>query len=443
MASPIVTLDIGGKTFRVLRETILKYPESTLAQVLTGKDTHNLIKVDNSYFFDRNPHYFEVVLDFMRNGKLIKPDKLSSESLAEELKFWKIKAAPGHEAEPSRIPDAPFKVDPLHEQIDATLVVSMDEIEPTLLIPDELQATQGYDSTLLIDQMEQIEPTLLMADMPSTQVILEDAPVKPQPRQESNRSSRTEYVPIDKDDLLGALLNTQPDQPREERKLPWGNKAAQPKKAAGKPVKRRKIGSEAGSDVSGGTESYDSSFIDDREAEELFKEKPKVQTRTTAASRYKKVPLPTAAEMKQAIQESARKADPPKAPAKIDALKNSNPTKRGDEPPLTEARGPSVELPKKRQAESIEPKAPVPEAKPRVFIYGFEGTKKTQIGTKVRKLGGEVVKRLEDRPTHVIMPDFKKDLAQMQGLQLASEDWLETSLRQSSWTSASAFNPLP
>jgi len=421
-----VTLDVGGKNFRLLRETIMKYPHSTLAQVLTGKDTHNLIKVDNSYFFDRNPHYFEVVLDFMRNGKLIKPDKLSAELLNEELKFWKLKV--DSEPEAKKVEEVK-KTEPIEERIDATLVMSMDDIEPTLLIPEETNETQEYAPTLL---MNEYESTLLMTELPTTQEILEVPPKKDIVQEAKVESSRS-YVPIEKDDLLGTLLNTQPEPAREERKLPWANKTGGPtqkatnsKKPTSTPNKRRKIAKDTESEPSIGTESYDSSFIDDKEAEELLgTSKVKEQPKRATNSRYKKVALPTAAEMKQAIKGLG--------------------SKNSEEIPKPQAKGKEEVLPQKRPAEPEQKEPEAPKSKPRVLIYGLDATKKTQIGTKVRKLGGVVVKGLDDNPTHVIMPDLKKDIAQMQskGLQFASEEWLDNSLAKSSWLSASAFNPLP
>jgi hypothetical protein len=438
MANPIVSLDIGGKTFRVLRETIMKYPQSTLAQVISGKDTHNLIKVDNNFFFDRNPHYFEVVLDFLRNGKLIKPDKLSDGLLNEELKFWKIKAdqvlpAGAKEPEPVLIK----QVEPAKEQIEATLLLPMENVEPTLLMPADFSSTQEYAPTLLMDQ--EFESTLLMTELPTTQEVAEEAaPLK------------SSYVPIDQDDLLGKLMNRQPEPAREERKLPWGTKAAPGKKAAESPKKRRKITKDSESEAND-TESYDSS-----EDREIGDTKAKTLPKRAAASRGRKVTLPSAAELKASVKElanlQARSADKPA---------QELPKKRQAEearPQQTQAPPVQPSMPQAPPAQSSKVQAPpvqapsiqahlvqAPPVQRRVFIYGFEGTKKTQLGTKVRKLGGVVVKSLTDNPTHVIMPDFKKDLAEMraQSLEFASEDWVDSSIDQKAWMSTSAFNPLP
>jgi hypothetical protein len=420
MANPIVSLDIGGKTFRVLRETIMKYPQGTLAQVISGKDTHNLIKVDNNYFFDRNPHYFEVVLDFLRNGKLIKPDKLSDGLLNEELKFWKIKAdkdAPAKEPEPALI----RQVEPVNEQFEATLLLPMEEVEPTLLMPTDFSTTQEYAPTLLMDQ--EFESTLLMTELPTTQEVAEE--VAP---------ARSSYVPIDKDDLLGKLLNHQPEPAREERKLPWGNKAAPGKKAADSPKKRRKITKDSESEPND-TESYDSSFIDDRE---IVDTKAKTLPKRAAATRGRKVTLPSAAELRASVNALANLQARPAQ--ELPRKRQAEEAKQAPSVQPSKVQAPPAQSPKV-QAPSVQ----APPVQPRVLIYGFEGTKKTQLGTKVRKLGGVVVKSLDDNPTHVIMPDFKKDIAQMraQSLEFASEDWIDSSLGQKTWMSTSAFNPLP
>lgn len=85
--SPILTLDVGGKIFKVLRETIMKFPTSTVALVISGKDSNNLIVYEGTYFFDRNPDYFSVILDYLRTGKLFINKGLSEEQFKEELRF--------------------------------------------------------------------------------------------------------------------------------------------------------------------------------------------------------------------------------------------------------------------------------------------------------------------------------------------------------------------
>jgi hypothetical protein len=149
--NPILNLDIGGKRFRVLRETVMKFPSSLLAQVITGKDTFHMLIADGAYFFDRNPQYFSAILDYMRIGKLFLPTSLLADQMKEELVFWKLDSAQfkpattGRECEPTLV--MPDLIEPtlvLSERIEPTVV--MEIIEPTVLVP-----SPAIEPTLLIE----------------------------------------------------------------------------------------------------------------------------------------------------------------------------------------------------------------------------------------------------------------------------------------------------
>lgn len=89
MDSPRVRLNIGGRIHVTSRSTILKYPETMLAKMLTRPDMANPDE-DGSYFFDRNPDLFSYVLDFYRTDKIVYPTFVSVEDFLLEMKFWGI-----------------------------------------------------------------------------------------------------------------------------------------------------------------------------------------------------------------------------------------------------------------------------------------------------------------------------------------------------------------
>jgi len=63
----IVSLNVGGAIFQTRPETMLKYENSKLAKMYEeGKKKKNL-----NFFLDQNPKYFEVVLEFLRNGEVV------------------------------------------------------------------------------------------------------------------------------------------------------------------------------------------------------------------------------------------------------------------------------------------------------------------------------------------------------------------------------------
>ena len=85
MSSPkklkIISLDVGGQIFKTQIETLTKYPDSALAQMFSNTEIEEqLSKTENGdYFLDLDPRDFEIILKFLRHGKV------SSENLSEDV----------------------------------------------------------------------------------------------------------------------------------------------------------------------------------------------------------------------------------------------------------------------------------------------------------------------------------------------------------------------
>ena len=63
----VVKLNIGGTTYATVKSTISKQKGSYFyAMLYSGKFKPS---PDGSYFVDRNPRYFDLIMDFMRNGE--------------------------------------------------------------------------------------------------------------------------------------------------------------------------------------------------------------------------------------------------------------------------------------------------------------------------------------------------------------------------------------
>ena len=79
--SKIISLDVGGKIFKTKFETITKYPDSALAKMFNDPGIEEtLTKTENGdYFLDIDPEDFEIILKFLRLGKV------SSENLSEDV----------------------------------------------------------------------------------------------------------------------------------------------------------------------------------------------------------------------------------------------------------------------------------------------------------------------------------------------------------------------
>lgn len=520
----VIAIDVGGRVFKVLRPTVMKYPESTLALVLTGKDLQNLVIVDKTYFFDRNPDYFAVVLDYMRNGKLFLPPNLSQEQMLAEAVFWKMsemikelqgpkpKARPAApvEATPPLAPDSPA-TPPLDRSIAATPPLAPAappaQFAPTLLLEDPKPAATllmapapNYQATLLLDQapmyqptlplttspgsniastlllddskkpniaptllmdagpgfaptllmdeyakppappspsmfddlkpaiaptllLEEppkaatrhplhakpppaIQPTLLLPDpapgpgtpeLPATPKLTDDeeqprkAEIKPPKRDEVKQPPKKEEAKLPvkaqkDDDLLGSLVKTQ--DPGPARALPFGGGGKAPgKKGAAPRLKRKRDSSSEGSNKAA-EDSYESSFIDDdsdADASEPEEYKPKKKT--------KKEPKKKVA----------------KAPKK----------RRGSE-----------EIPAKQPAIVV-------------LLSGFPDKDRKAMEAIVGRLGGTVAENFDQAPSHLVMPEFKRNIkllvAICQGTSLVKATWLQESQRQGRWVETTNF----
>ena len=60
----VVHIDIGGKTFKTLRRTIQKYPDSLIAKVFKERSQYSDAK--QPVFIDHNPASFEWILEIYR-----------------------------------------------------------------------------------------------------------------------------------------------------------------------------------------------------------------------------------------------------------------------------------------------------------------------------------------------------------------------------------------
>ncbi|WAR25987.1 KCNAW-like protein [Mya arenaria] len=92
----VVKLDIGGTIFKCYRETLYTFPESKLARLQEDDLVLETSTDRNEYFFDRNPVFFNIILDAYRKGVVHLPKDICGLDFKKELDFWEI--SPGHVA---------------------------------------------------------------------------------------------------------------------------------------------------------------------------------------------------------------------------------------------------------------------------------------------------------------------------------------------------------
>uniref|UniRef100_T1JJI6 KHA domain-containing protein n=1 Tax=Strigamia maritima TaxID=126957 RepID=T1JJI6_STRMM len=91
-----ISLNIGGRKFVTTRSTLTtKDPGSMLARMFADVNDSNQLWLNitdkhGAYLIDRNPTYFEPILNYLRHGRLILNNNINPEGVLEEAKFFGI-----------------------------------------------------------------------------------------------------------------------------------------------------------------------------------------------------------------------------------------------------------------------------------------------------------------------------------------------------------------
>ncbi|KAH7722973.1 BTB/POZ domain-containing protein KCTD5-like protein [Aphelenchoides avenae] len=88
-SSKWIRLNVGGKTFQTTKLTLRKYPESFLARLC---DIEGMLPGDKdengALLIDRDPKYFRLILNYLRNGSLDQDPTLPLEGTLKEAEFY-------------------------------------------------------------------------------------------------------------------------------------------------------------------------------------------------------------------------------------------------------------------------------------------------------------------------------------------------------------------
>jgi hypothetical protein len=84
----VVTLNVRGSLFSTFKETLMRFEYSYFYGLLNSGQF--LPGPDGSYFIDRSPEYFGLIMDYLRTGELCKKrlTKWDIEDLEKELDYY-------------------------------------------------------------------------------------------------------------------------------------------------------------------------------------------------------------------------------------------------------------------------------------------------------------------------------------------------------------------
>jgi hypothetical protein len=83
-----VHINVGGAIFTTQWSTLKKYQDTRLGSLSFSSEYYN--EERQYFFFDRNPDFFNTILDFYRNGHIHLPTHICGWIWKQELEFWNI-----------------------------------------------------------------------------------------------------------------------------------------------------------------------------------------------------------------------------------------------------------------------------------------------------------------------------------------------------------------
>lgn len=88
-----ITLNVGGTYFQTSRNTLTRNtpPNSALHRISTNRTNVNFDRDEKgAYMIDRDPQYFQVVLNFLRSRKIMMGPTITDEMILCEAEYFNV-----------------------------------------------------------------------------------------------------------------------------------------------------------------------------------------------------------------------------------------------------------------------------------------------------------------------------------------------------------------
>ena len=88
----LIKLMVGGKKYITTRSTVFSKGDNFLTKMIENSEKERIKTrmIDDFFFIDRNSKAFEIVLEYLRTGKLFLDTVISLEIIKSEFDFYKI-----------------------------------------------------------------------------------------------------------------------------------------------------------------------------------------------------------------------------------------------------------------------------------------------------------------------------------------------------------------
>lgn len=88
----VVQLDVGGTLYKVSLDTLMQYPETTLAKLVSERWQNSSKAKNDSIFIDRDKDLFKYILAWYRNDIIVIPRTVAISEVKHEIDYFGLPA---------------------------------------------------------------------------------------------------------------------------------------------------------------------------------------------------------------------------------------------------------------------------------------------------------------------------------------------------------------